>query len=169
MNNHKDIDCYKVLALQTPQPGVPIPSQQEIKEAYRRALLTNHPDKTRDADILQTKKTRYTIDEITFACKTLIVPIHRREHDKKLKLQSPEIGAPNDGDRHSGIDTLDLDELHYDRDKSEWHRDCRCGDTMGFTVNEDDLLQGSDHGELVTECLGCSLRLRVTFAVTHDG
>ncbi|KAI4136206.1 MAG: hypothetical protein L6R39_007844, partial [Caloplaca ligustica] len=163
-----ELDCYKVLALPSFKPGIPTVSQEEIKKAYRRALLKHHPDKNRTPGLLQRTITRYTIDEITYAYNTLSNNARRLEHDSRL---SPKSSAKDDKDyrnTHIGIDTLDLDELHYDWDKSEWHRGCRCGATRGFTVNEDDLQQSYECGELVTECLGCSLRLRLTFAVADD-
>ncbi|KAI4128125.1 MAG: hypothetical protein LQ338_002910 [Usnochroma carphineum] len=169
MENHQDLDCYKVLALQSPKSSVPTVTQEEIKEAYRRALLANHPDKVHGLGVPRVKRMWYTIDEITYAYKTLSNPVHRLQHDRNLKFQSSGKEDKDYGTCHIGIDTLDLDELYYDCAKREWRRSCRCGDRKGFMVDEDMLQESSENGELIAECPGCSLRLRVTFAVADDG
>lgn len=156
------LNCYKVLALESARSSVPTVSQQAIRDAYRRALLRNHPDK-----VSNTKA--YTIDVITYAYKTLNDPEQRLRHDKQLKCRLPEKDDNGFDEYHTGIDTVDLDELHYNNIQKNWHRDCRCGDPKGFTLNEDDLQGSIEQGELVAECPGCSLRLRVAFAVTDDG
>ncbi|KAL8680200.1 MAG: hypothetical protein Q9224_004698 [Gallowayella concinna] len=160
-----DPDCYQVLALQQPFSGRPAVSQERIKQAYRHALLANHPDKSRIPVTPQPQTTQYTIDQVTTAYQTLIQPARRLEHDKQIRTTPPAKGHSDCVKSHAGIDTLDLDELDHDDYSNEWHRGCRCGDDKGFTVTEDELQRSSDAGETVTECQGCSLRLRVTFAV----
>ncbi|KAL8821558.1 MAG: hypothetical protein Q9223_000402 [Gallowayella weberi] len=165
ISKHQDPDCYQVLALQQPFPGRPAVSQEQIKRAYRHALLAHHPDKSRIAVTSQPNTTQYTIDQVTTAYQTLIHPARRLEHDKQLRAK-PHIKSDSDCVKsHAGIDTLDLDELDHDGYSNEWHRDCRCGDDKGFRVTEDDLQRSSDAGEMITECQGCSLRLRVKFGV----
>lgn len=159
MNNHQDLDCYKVLALKPPRYGTTPATQQEVKEAYRSALLSNHPDKLQNAGVQHGIKTLYSVDEITYAYKTLTNIVYRLQHERQQKLK------PSDKDSHSGIETVDLDELHYDCARSEWHCGCRCGDATGFSLMEIDLHQNSEHGDVVVECRGCSLRLKVTFTV----
>lgn len=169
MNNHQELDCYKVLALRPPTYGLPPISHQEIKDAYRRALLSNHPDKVQDLGVLHSKKIRYSIDQVTNAYKTLTNKVYRLQHDRQLELNPKDKDDTRYENLYSGIETVDLDELHYDCARSEWHCDCRCGDAKGFSLNENDLHQSSEQGELVVECPGCSLRLKVTFAVATGG
>ncbi|KAL8908869.1 MAG: hypothetical protein Q9207_000595 [Kuettlingeria erythrocarpa] len=162
MGHLSRINCYKVLALESARSSVPTASHQAIRDAYRRALLRNHPDK-----VSNTKA--YTIDDITYAYKTLSDPEQRLRHDKQLKCKVPEKDDDGFDEYHTGFDTADLGELHYDNIQKNWHRDCRCGDSNGFTLNEDDLRKSIEQGEVVAECPGCSLRLRVAFAVADDG
>ena len=64
----------------------------------------------------------------------------------------------------------------YDADTNDWRRDCRCGEGGGFEVIEGDLeraLEGGDvgvggEGAVVVGCGGCSLMVRVNFAIA-DG
>lgn len=162
MDSFQGLNCYTVLALESPNSSLATVGRQAIKDAYRRALLKNHPDKVRNAKA-------YTIDAITYAYKTLIDPVQRVQHDKQLKLKIPEKDDHGYDEYHTGMDTVDLDELHYDEIQNNWHRDCRCGDPKGFTFDEKDLQGSIEHGELVAECPGCSLQLRVIFAVAYDG
>ncbi|KAL8934977.1 MAG: hypothetical protein Q9211_004944 [Gyalolechia sp. 1 TL-2023] len=153
--------CYKVLGLQSPRPDGPAASQQEIRIAYRRALLLNHPDKRQFSDSVQDPATPYTIDEVTRAFKVLVDRTHRLQHSGQGKTDR-EVGKP-------GIETVDLDELDYDDGKNEWRRDCRCGDAEGFKVTEDGLHQNCQDGEVIASCPGCSLHLKVTFVLNETG
>lgn len=45
-----------------------------------------------------------------------------------------------------------------------WFRACRCGQQRGFVVTETELEACAADGEILTECRGCSLWLRVVFA-----
>lgn len=75
---------------------------------------------------------------------------------------------------------MDLEDLSEDgnEDGGVWFRGCRCGDERGFLVTEEDLERGVDaenegkgttgRGEVVVGCRGCSLWVRVVFAVQDD-
>ena len=167
-HHEHDHDHYIVLGLPFPEPGKQVASQQEIRSAYRRALLLNHPDKSQLLGSLQAKPTRYTIDEITKAYMRLSDPSRRHQNSEQAKQDLP--GKFNTGNRHPylGIETLDLDELDYDGDKNEWNCSCRCRDPRGFRVTEAELQSNGDCGEVILLCSGCSLRLRVTFAIAGD-
>lgn len=160
------INCYNILDLYDSNFNV---SAVEIKQAYRRALLSNHPDKSQAADLVHRKRARHTIDEVSRAYHTLIDPERRLEHDRQLQLE-PRARTDNDhAQSHPGIETRDLDELNREDFSDEWYCGCRCGDKKGFTLTEDELQKNSLAGEIITECRGCSLRLRVTFATADDG
>ncbi|KAL2351757.1 Diphthamide biosynthesis protein 4 [Cryomyces antarcticus] len=154
--------------------GLPHPTQvasltvQDIKLAYRRALLIHHPDKsvasqgTRRSNVDVPK---HTVDDITIAYRTLSDPSLRADYDRDLRLQFLSAVQPDTRERtfHSGLETVDLDELNFDEAKSVWTRGCRCGQEQGFVVIEEELEKEAEFGELVTGCRGCSLWLRVLF------
>ena len=158
-------------------------TKQQLKTAYHRALLQHHPDKTStsttsstpstpttrptDTDLDRTKK--HTIDAITTAYKTLSDPRQRAEYDTRLRLErrnNAQTSGP-DAHFHTGLEVVDLEDLHYEETETEtvWYRGCRCGDERGFLVTEEDLEREVEGGEVVVGCRGCSLYLRVLFAV----
>lgn len=156
-----------------------------IKQAYHRALLRHHPDKTntphRAGSAAATTTTTSqsspppTIDQITRAYTTLSHPAERTAYDRHLALtRNPTAPSPSGGDStfQTGIETVDLDDLDYTEDDARattrWHRGCRCGNEQGFSFGEDDLEEAGDLGELVVGCQDCSLWLRVCFAVVED-
>lgn len=155
-----------------------------IKQAYHRALLRHHPDKTNTPHKAGSATTRSTsqssppptIDQITRAYTTLSHPAERTAYDRHLALtRNPTAPSPGGGDSttfQTGIETVDLDDLDYTEDDARattrWHRGCRCGNEEGFAFGEDDLEEAGDLGELVVGCQDCSLWLRVCFAVVED-
>ena len=136
-------------------------SSDEIKTAYRIALLRNHPDK------ITLKNTRpaspYTVDQITQAYTVLSDPSARKAYDKTRAagLETPGLKPVN------GFDKFDLDELEYDESQKTWFRGCRCGLKQGYVVSEEDLEREAEHGEVVMGCRGCSLCILVTFALAE--
>ncbi|KAJ5579763.1 uncharacterized protein N7459_005748 [Penicillium hispanicum] len=118
----------------------------------------------------------YTIDEITSAYKTLSDPRLRAEYDRALRLdRSRSSGREKTGEVfHTGLEVVDLEDLACDEGEDGdgpvcWYRGCRCGDEKGFLVTEDELEKEAEHGEIVVGCRGCSLWLKVLFAVEDDG
>ncbi|KAL2013385.1 hypothetical protein VTN00DRAFT_910 [Thermoascus crustaceus] len=129
----------------------------------------------------------YTVDEITAAYKTLSDPYLRAEYDRSLRLQRLRGGVGGVGDRdggnnggdvfHTGLEIVDLEDLNNEDGEGEeaaggafWYRGCRCGDGRGFLVTERDLEREAERGEIVIGCRGCSLWMKVLFAVeTEDG
>ncbi|RDL34559.1 uncharacterized protein BP5553_07687 [Venustampulla echinocandica] len=163
---------YEILGLPKDfQHESDIPTQT-LRSAYRRALLQNHPDKTPLAKpSVNTKGSVYTIDQIAEAFNVLSIPRARAEYNKELKLQngSTNIGGVQGRQAfHTGVETLDLDDLEADEAQGIWYRSCRCGDGRGFLVTEDDLEEAADDGELHVGCRGCSLWLKVLFGVIED-
>jgi diphthamide biosynthesis protein 4 len=133
---------YEILGLSFPGSTQQRSLQkQDLKLAYHRALLKNHPDKSSiNASFSSNIKTKavpsshlrgegcgrvYTIDEITAAYKTLSNPALRAEYDRSLLLVRPGLdsgdGARNrvtkggEGDDifHTGLETVDLEDLDY--------------------------------------------------------
>lgn len=162
-----------------------------IKQAYHRALLRHHPDKTNAphrtgtaAAAATTNNTSSsstsppTVDQITRAYTTLSHPAERTAYDRHLALTrnptTPSAGGARDTSAafQTGIEIVDLDDLDYTEDAARattrWHRGCRCGNDEGFAFGEDDLEEAGDLGELVVGCQDCSLWLRVCFAVVED-
>lgn len=133
-------------------------SFNEVRLAYKRALLLHHPDKMGS---IQTKQ-RISVDDIALAFKIISDPVLRKTHDAYLKTAhtSDHSKAP-----HTGLETVDLDDLLYDENDRFWHRTCRCGNEGGYLITEVELERHADEGELITGCRGCSLWLRVLFGV----
>lgn len=187
-------DYYQILGLPFPSSSGTL-SKQQIKLAYHKALLKHHPDKARalsqethssknDPSVRplstsptprpsDTQQRTYTIDEITTAYKTLSTPSLRAEYDRTLRLdRSKAPGHREAGDVfHTGLEVVDLEDMACDEsdgDNLVWYRGCRCGDERGFLVGERELEREVEAGEIVVGCRGCSLWLKVLFAV-EDG
>lgn len=175
---------YEVLAI--PKSLIEDSSKEQIpkiiKQAYHRALLRHHPDKTNTphrsgaATTTSPSSPPPTIDQITRAYTTLSIPGERTAYDRHLALTRNPTAPSGGGDGattfQTGIETVDLDDLDYTEDDAcettRWHRSCRCGNEQGFAFGEDDLEEAGDLGELVVGCQDCSLWLRVCFAVVED-
>lgn len=179
---------YEVLAI--PKSLIEDSSKDQIpkiiKQAYHRALLRHHPDKTNKPHRTGPATTTTTsispaptVDQITRAYTTLSHLGERTAYDRHLALtRNPTTTTSAGGSRdasatfQTGIETVDLDDLDYTEDAAlattRWHRGCRCGNEEGFAFGEDDLEEAGDLGELVVGCQDCSLWLRVCFAVVED-
>ncbi|KAF7119034.1 hypothetical protein CNMCM5793_008674 [Aspergillus hiratsukae] len=126
----------------------------------------------RNADASQT----FTIDEITAAYRTLSDPALRAEYDRIRRL---ERGPTAEGEKrfHTGLEVVDLEDLVCEETGDGdgegllcWYRGCRCGDERGFMVTELDLEKEAEHGEVVIGCRGCSLWMKILFAMEEgDG
>ncbi|KAL4804219.1 CSL zinc finger-domain-containing protein [Aspergillus unguis] len=182
-------DFYEILNLPFPTPGSQSTalSKQQLKLAYHKALLKHHPDKALSAGAGASAVTNerpatsprtpaesnvYTVDEITTAYKTLSDPSLRAEYDRVLRLDRTRLGKDKNRGAvfHTGLEVVDLEDLDCDEseDGDTWYRGCRCGDERGFLVSESDLEREADHGEIVVGCRGCSLWMKVLFAL-QDG
>ncbi|KAI9036999.1 DnaJ-domain-containing protein [Aspergillus affinis] len=118
----------------------------------------------------------YTIDQITLAYRTLSDPQLRAEYDRELRLDREKAARREKTGTvfHTGLEVVDLEDLACDEGDDEtgqatWYRGCRCGDEKGFLVTEDELEREVEHGEIVVGCRGCSLWMKVLFAVNEDG
>ena len=150
---------YHLLGLEASQNLPSLPAHL-VKAAYKRALLEHHPDKR-----VTNGKVANTVDDIALAYKTLSEPQLRSEYDRWLHSIVQASGGHADGPHHTGLETVDLDDLHYDAERSHWRRECRCGNEPAFIVTEEALESNLADGELIVGCKGCSLWLRVLFSV----
>ncbi|KAK3053162.1 hypothetical protein LTR09_005788 [Extremus antarcticus] len=150
---------YRLLNLESKQEA--ILSAAEVKQAYRRALLLYHPDKV----TIEPGKSDVTVDDIALAYKTLADPTLRAEYDDWLRtvVEAGSLTSSTPRPRHTGLETVDLDDLDYDEPTGKWSRGCRCGDEKGFMVSQLELEQQANEGEIIVGCKGCSLWLRILF------
>ncbi|KAI4259421.1 MAG: hypothetical protein LQ352_000729 [Teloschistes flavicans] len=110
MTNSESADHYTVLDLWHPESGGKAVDQNEIKSAYRRALLRNHPDKGRGRQVEQLEQPQYTIDEVTEAYNILVNPSTRLQYDETLKIKRRGKNDKN-VENHEGVEAIDLDDL----------------------------------------------------------
>lgn len=151
---------YQILQLEDIRDD-PALSAATVKAAYKRALLAHHPDKRNENSA---SRPSVTIDDVALAYKILSEPALRRDYDRALRLSGDD-HLDDSNVFHTGLDTVDLDDMDH-RDASQtWTRPCRCGDAGGFAVTEEGLEKNANDGELIVGCRGCSLWLRVLFSV----
>lgn len=158
-------DYYEILDM---PPDETVLSGEQLKKAYRRALLSHHPDKTSNPAAKARNLNgshQVTVDEIALAYKTLSEPSLKAEYDRWLASNRPAEG-PDASSRihHTGLETVDLDDLVFDEQIQAWTKSCRCG-VGGYVVTEEELEQNLEDRELIVGCKGCSLWLRVLFSV----
>lgn len=213
----KEPSHFEVLSLTpTSLDGQDAPTQTKtVKQAYRRALLKHHPDKSQQAKAQDApsdpsssgkkkdNQQHYTVDQITQAYTVLSDPGQRREYVRSLQTQShasftssssgpgqkngssgsSSTSASQNYNYHksfsfkatpqqaqaqaqasSGVETIDLDDIAWDGRKKVYHHTCsRCGMKRGYCFRELDLEEVGEDGELMVQCTGCSLWLRVVF------
>lgn len=163
---------YEILSLPKPDAGQTF-SKDDLKQAYHRALLLHHPDKLSSGNTASVSKPStgvqvYSVDDIALAYKTLAEPTLRSEYDRQLRLlESKTKSLDGETQFHTGLDSIDLDDLDYDDSLGIWSRSCRCGDQRGFQITEVELEKAAGEGEVLTGCKGCSLWLRVSFALSE--
>ncbi|OOF98032.1 hypothetical protein ASPCADRAFT_205313 [Aspergillus carbonarius ITEM 5010] len=172
-------DYYEILNLPFTETSSTL-SKSQLKAAYHKALLKHHPDKATPGAIDQTpldtndSGRNFTIDEITTAYKTLSDPYLRAEYDRSLRLDRARVAEREKTGTvfHTGLEVVDLEDLACEEGGEEgtvWYRGCRCGDERGFLVTELELEREAEHGEIVVGCRGCSLWMKVLFAVEDEG
>ncbi|KAG7729640.1 hypothetical protein KL948_003794 [Ogataea haglerorum] len=150
---------YTVLGVQ------PAASVAQIKEAYRRRLLSSHPDKT------GTQTRGSEVARITDAYRVLVDPVKRQEYDVARQEELSKLGVAT-GD---GLETYSLDDFEMTdyEDEPRWTKSCpRCTYPGGFELSEADLDKGTvlEDGkyELIIQCSSCSLWLVVKYAEEAD-
>ncbi|OAP54974.1 hypothetical protein AYL99_10674 [Fonsecaea erecta] len=169
---------YDVLQLPRRPEQLDRLSKDDIKAAYRRALLIHHPDKapssTKNASLKPQQNNGalaptpiYSIDEIIVAYEVLSDPKRRADYDRILD-RAVSFGEKDKGGEkgtHIGVEIYDLEDLRFDESQAVWSKSCRCGDEQGYTVTESDLEKEAQQGEIYVGCRGCSLFIKVLFAL----
>jgi diphthamide biosynthesis protein 4 len=157
---------YEILGLPEALRDDPNLSAQTIRNAYRRALLQNHPDKATQPDV---KGANFSIDQISEAFSVLSDGKTRTKYDRELKQNGAEYERGVRGEVfRTGIEAVDLDDLDTDQAQGIWYKSCRCGDERGFLITESDLEEAAEDGEISVGCRGCSLWLKVLFGVMEE-
>ena len=158
------LDLYTILGLPSSEADVPV-AQDELRAAYRSALLRSHPDKSTDTTCQS--QSGFTVDDVTLAFKTLSDPVKQAKYlrEKRLQRQFPETGSrtlpPN-------VETLDLDDFLYDEEAGQWTRPCRCGAEQGYLITENDLEDEAHSRAILVGCRDCSIWLQVHFEEARD-
>ena len=144
----------------------------DVKEAYRRTLLAQHPDKSKRRP---TSSTHSSIDQISTAYRTLIDPDKRAAYDRTLGKHTDTHTDVSSAVGHAGVESYDLDDLQYRVGKEGngvWSKTCRCGNRDGYMVTEQELEHAvnrtaatAEVQEVLVGCRGCSLVVRVVFNV----
>jgi diphthamide biosynthesis protein 4 len=184
---------YAILSLPPPQPSSPAVSPAELRRAYKLALLGAHPDKATD-----TQQGTHTVDDVKEAYATLSDATQASQYHEWI-LRNPGAAVASTAQQANngvssdfvlGLELLDLSDFdvldpgfEFECDgegegegnvgggerQMEWTRACRCGDTKGFRILEEELVEvqdeGLDGGEVLVGCGGCSLWVRVGFGV----
>jgi diphthamide biosynthesis protein 4 len=162
-NSH---NLYEILGLTFSASSPPTPS--DIKAAYHRSLLSNHPDKS--SPLTTPTLSALTIDAIKSAYATLSNPTTRILYDRTL-LTSTSHKSSSIQDALTGEERVDLDDMTYDDATASYFRTCRCGEARGHEASESDLEAEAARGarEVLVQCAGCTLWLRVEFSMVEDG
>ena len=115
----------------------------------------------------------YTIDQIQHAYSVLSDASQRREYDRQLLLTSTSSShsfSVSTEQKHSvstrfhtGVETVDLDDLGFDEKTGVYFGSCRCGNERGFQFTEAQLEEYEEDLVLMVQCLDCSLWMRVLF------
>jgi len=167
----RTLNYYTVLGLPTPTSSHSA-SAAQIKVAFRRTLLQHHPDKVpgilvaQPAQHARSAEFPHDIDTICLARDTLLDPARRQPYDETLLLNTrTRTGATIANLHPTELETLDLDDMTYNEERSSWSRVCRCGNSKAYEITEEDLNIASAEGdkEVLVGCGGCSLFVRVVF------
>ncbi|KAF3061456.1 Diphthamide biosynthesis protein 4 [Daldinia childiae] len=194
-NTSAEPTLYDILSL-TPkhlegQAGI-AQQQKIVKQAYHRALLKHHPDKSASGNTPQGSRTStpthststsskpgpkqtsqpritYTVDQIQYAYAVLSDRKQRTDYDRALRTAPSQRHSQSASSSfQTGVETVDLDDLAFDERTGVYYRSCRCGNARGYAFTEDNLEEFEDDGVLMVECLDCSLWIRVLFAAAED-
>lgn len=175
--NNDDANYYTILGVPTPANANDASlTPEQLKRAYRRALLLHHPDRTVTTQEQGSPRSslppnvpaRFTVDQIIRAYEVLADPSSRAKYHQLLFRRSREgFGLAKSADGLA-VETVDLDDLECIETASggRWKRSCRCGSMYQF--DERQLEAVARDGEIVVACPGCSLFIRVTFDAVEE-
>ena len=136
------MDPYALLGVE------PTSSADEIRRAYHARCLKLHPD-TAEPDARASEAFQCVRD----AWALLGDPIARAAHDEGARRRTEHLDA-----EQSAADVVGFDEMRCPRADAPREWPCRCG--CVYQVGADEL----DGGELLVQCDGCSLSIRVVAA-----
>ncbi|KAM9990243.1 hypothetical protein ACTFIY_006290 [Dictyostelium cf. discoideum] len=136
---------------------------EEIKKSYRKLALLYHPDKLNKEENIEENINNFSnslvnnnnnsntkdFNDIQIAWETLKDDLLRKQYDSLLLEQKRQ--------KYSVSDEIDLDDMEFIEENSEYIYPCRCGDH--YIITEDQLSEGSD----VVCCSGCSLSIKVIY------
>lgn len=143
------INYYDILGISSTS------SESEIKSAFKRKLLANHPDKS--------KNTTVAVNLIQEAYQVLVNPHTRSKYDGELHTNIKFQGIDIKGD---GLDIYNLSD--FDCVNDTFHKDCpRCHSIQSIQFTEQDLMNGSQTDdkeyEIIVQCGDCSLWITVQY------
>lgn len=166
-----------------------------IKQAYRRALLTHHPDKTAQAEAAAstsepiTPEHHFTVDQITEAYTVLsdtaqrerYIAAQQQQHTSTSKATFSASASSSSSTRKPAAPTTDtvvpLDALAWSGRRRLYYRACGgCGKARGFGLREEVLLEeeegmreADEAFEVRLGCGGCGAELRVVVPGVEGG
>ncbi|KAI6250415.1 Diphthamide biosynthesis protein 4 [Erysiphe necator] len=159
---------YEILGLSEEFQKSPSISSKKLRAAYRHTLLQHHPDKT-SSSITRRNRQTFTVDQISQAFSTLLDPLSKAKYDHEIKMRRILSADSRKGaDDSVGMETIDLEELESDEHNKLWYKSCRCGNGQGYLILEKDLEAAVHDQEIYVECRGCSLMLKVLFAINEE-
>lgn len=135
-------------------------SLEEIKRAYHAALLKTHPDKLTLSET--SKSPLFTVKDVREAYLTLSDKESRDSYDKKIRSGSAGIFSTIQTEEVVDLDDMII--ISETDDNTEWGKDCRCGEK--YIVTEQDLLNNGNAEEINVQCIGCSLWIKVVYAIS---
>ena len=127
-------------------------SHEEVRAAYRVALLRTHPDKGSDADV-SGAESRAAFLQVQEAWRVLGDPQLRYAYDERRMREEDD----DDSDFVNFEATLsDMQAC----EGGQYEYACRCGDA--FALEQSDLPSLRAEGALLLQCPSCSLVLKVS-------
>ncbi|CAJ2501509.1 Uu.00g043620.m01.CDS01 [Anthostomella pinea] len=142
-------------------PSKPQPkSKSKSKSTTTKTSSSSTPNSNSDSSPIT-----YTVDQIQHAYTILSDSKTRSEYTRSLQTSQKSISTRHrvSTQFHTGVETVDLDDVGFDERRGVYFRSCRCGNARGYAFTEDNLEEVEDDGVLMVECLDCSLWLRVLF------
>lgn len=177
---------YDVLSLPAPTfngATLELLTSQAVKKAYHKALLKWHPDKAlvggalpattldklKSTSPLPTDTPCYTLDEIITAYTILSTERGRREYEREycLRLAGNTQEVKGLWNAYVPMDVVDLDDFEYEERLGKFYKGCRCEDDEGYVLWESELEEVQTR-EVMVECMGCSLWLKVVFEIASE-
>eukprot|EP00890_Picochlorum_soloecismus_P000918 jgi/Picsp_1/1827/NSC_05294-R1_zinc finger len=148
--------------------NVPIScSEDRIKEAYRQALLSAHPDRkqahTKDGDddassLCNDTRAAEKIERIQQAYRILKDARLRAEYDRELAMQV-KFSVHQEGD--CDIDLCDMEQENIGQGEYRYSYECRCGDTYQLQSSDLDPVPLDNSSDILVGCPSCSLLARI--------